>query len=207
MGDIVRNILDIAQKSLHDPGIDYVTLARDTDHKINLLDKELEKKSVEILALRQPMAIDLRLVISSIRIAVMMERMGDLSKNTVKRAATIKWSIPEDIISQIDELISTICSMFDTVLDGIANMQYAKAVEECKKDAFVDQLYKKSFEQLQEMMKEDTAHLDHIQQVIFAIKNLERVGDYVTKIAKTLYYIITGEAPSKAMFMESTLVV
>ncbi len=193
MGSLVKDLLNLANKSLHEVDIDYVELAKSTDKKINNYDLEIEQQATNILALRQPMAIDLRQAISALKLAVIMERMGDLAKNVTKRSRRIESSLREDFKSDINNMTVLISSMLEDVLEAFKKNDDVIACSIPERDKPVDMIYTGLMDKLETDMLDNPSHIKSNIQIIFAIKNIERIGDYVTKIAKITHYIITGE--------------
>jgi phosphate transport system protein len=197
MGHLVQEMLRLAESALKDTSINLVDTARTTDKKINAYDAEIEHQSVKILALRQPMAVDLRLVSSALKIAVIMERMGDLAKNTVKRASRITSPIPDPILADISKMADIIFVMLSEVLIAFQKTDSAKANEVVIRDYEVDDIYRGLMQTLQNTMMAAPDTVPSVIQLIFAVKNIERIGDYVTKTAKIVHYIVSGERAAK----------
>lgn len=197
MGKLVIEMLSIAKLALTDTMHEYVDQAKFTDKKINNYDIEIERKAIALIALRQPMAIDLRLVISAIKLAVIMERMGDLAKNTVKRSAKIGMSLPKDIEEQTVKMIDIIVDMLENVLTAFKDKDDEAALDICKYDEEVDDIYHALTLEIEKQMSVHSNKIDAYMQMIMSIKNIERIGDYVTKFAKILHYIVCGEMAIK----------
>jgi len=193
MGLLVRDLLHIAEQSLRDPEADLLPLARATDKKVNALDTEIERQATAILALRQPMAIDLRMAISALRIAVIMERMGDLAKNTVKRRAKMTMPLSENITRQVSAMITIIASMMEHALTAFQEKNTQQAYEVVLRDGEVDIIYHQLMDELQQDLLNFPQAALSILQVIFAVRNIERIGDYTSKTANMVHYILAGE--------------
>jgi phosphate transport system protein len=196
MGLLVRDMISLAEKSFSEIGTSFVEIAEATDKKVNNYDYEIETQALTILALRQPMAVDLRQVISAFKVAVILERMGDLSKNTTKRASMITTKMPDAISIKIKKMFQIIINMLELALEAFQNSDKAKALMVCEFDGEVDEIYALLMNKLQEEMVTDLKNIPSSMQIIFAIKNIERIGDYVTKFAKIIYYIVSGEGIS-----------
>jgi phosphate transport system protein len=204
MGKLVREIILIADKSFQDNENDYVALAKATDKKVNNFDLQIEQQATSLLALRQPMAIDLRQVISALKIAVILERMGDLGKNTTKRAKKINAPLPEDWTNDIRNMADIIANMLSDVLDAFKEFNKEKAEAVWAKDAEVDEIYYSLMGKLQSDMVTSPQNIPSTLQIIFAVRNIERIGDYVTKLAKIVYYIVSGERVTKTKKPKTT---
>lgn len=197
MGGLVIDMLKLADRAVKERTEDLAELAQSTDKKINALDTEIEKKATRILALRQPMAIDLRMAVSALRIAVIMERMGDLAKKTAKRAPLIEITLSSEVMSDITNMINLVIEMLEESLDAFQKNDNIRLDDVCLKDVQVDQIYHALKKNLQKAMVDEPEKVPSLMQIIFAIKNIERIGDYVTKVSKLFYYIATGERVSK----------
>jgi phosphate transport system protein len=193
MGTLLQKMLEIAEESLSPKGDDYVLLALETDKQINSLDFLIEQQATSMLALRQPVGIDLRMVTSALKAAVILERMGDLAKNTVKRTARMTLPIPDSTIANIRSMMRIISGMLSETLDAFAKTDKQKVFVVCGKDDEVDALYYELIFDVQTQMAANPDAIRSYMQVIFAVKNIERIGDYVTKLAKMVYYIVSGE--------------
>lgn len=197
MAGLARDMLVIASKSISQPGDDFIQIAKRTDRKINELDMQIEQQAIAILALRQPMAIDLRQAVSALKLAVIMERVGDLAKNTAKRTSRVETSINLAWKDEIQKMINIILGMFENVITAFETQDKEVARSVWVKDAEVDAIYSQLMDVIQQEMANTQQGIQSLVQMIFALKNIERIGDYVTKIAKIIFYILSGEkAPS-----------
>jgi phosphate transport system protein len=199
MGLLVRDLVRIAEESMQEHAADFVALAKATDKKVNHLDNEIEKQATAILALRQPMAIDLRLSISVLKIAVIMERMGDLAKNTVKRASKMHIPPSAHATGQITTMSNIIIEMLEESLAAFQERNVEKAQAVMLRDGEVDNIYHQLMAELQDAMIEKPEAIPSIMQVIFAVKNIERIGDYVSKTANIVHYIVSGKKLAKPL--------
>lgn len=197
MGELVVEMLALAGTALNERTEDLADLAQLTDKKINALDEKIEKKATRLLALRQPMAIDLRMAVSALKIAVIMERMGDLAKKAAKRAPYIKCDVSEDKMARIQDMIRVVSEMMKESLDAFKTHDNIRMDAVCLKDAEVDKNYHELKKELQDQMVSHPEDVPSLMLIIFAIRNIERIGDYVTKVSKIFYYIATGERVSK----------
>jgi phosphate transport system protein len=197
MGKLVKDLLIIANQSLQELGTDYYEVARSTDAKINEYDLLIERQAITILALRQPMAIDLRYAVSALKLAVIMERMGDLAKNTSKRAAELTISLTDEIRNNIQKMSKIIEEMVEAALEAFKKNDTEQARIAALRDDEVDEIYYALLNKLSASTSESPLHAPDYLQVIFAIKNLERIGDYVAKFAQIINYIVTGERQIK----------
>lgn len=194
IGLLVRKMLLIQGETLNNPNIDNIANAENLDIKINEQDLEIEQYATTLIATRQPLAIDLRQITSAIKIAVIMERMGDLSKNITRRISPHRADIPKDIIQHLNKMNEIILEMLDKVLASIKDMDIENALSVIEQDARVDSIYVTLLGKLSEIIADNKPMTESLIQLTIAIKNIERIGDYITKVAKILYYIVTGSS-------------
>lgn len=192
MFDKVNELIHFADSHLGGANDGDYKLAMEQDIYINKLESSVEEMAVSVLALRQPMAIDLRFIVSAMKVSSVLESIGDLAKNTVKRIAGMENSIPENTLfslRKIADLAFTILShSFNTFVSG--NIQDLDSVLD--EDNAIDHLYKELFlASQQEMLSRPETSL-MFRDVVFIAKNFERIGDYSGKIALATRYIVTG---------------
>jgi phosphate transport system protein len=165
------------------------------DAAIDAMQRAIEERAVETIALRQPVAIDLREVIAILRIATELERIGDLAKNIGKRVLTInREHLPRQSMHGIGHLATLTLAQLWDVLDSAANHDIAKAIEVWKQDADLDRLYTSLFREILSGMMEDPGTVTVGIHLLFCTKNLERIGDHATNIAEAVYYMVSGRA-------------
>ncbi len=164
-----------------------------TDARVDALDVQVQQQTVQLLALRQPMAVDLRVVLSSIKIAAALERIADYAKNTAKRSIVLaQGNSPASAVSGIDRLGRLVRTALKDVLDAFAEEDVEKAHDVWQRDEEIDQVYTSVFRELLTYMMEDPRNITACTHLLFCAKNLERIGDHVTNIAENAYYVLTG---------------
>lgn len=172
------------------------TLARaviDRDGKLDVAQREIDKKATLLLALRQPMAIDLREVLSAMKIAADLERIGDLARNIAKRTLVLNQSEPVQLTRSIDRMGRIANARLKDVLDAHAKRSVPGAVHVWEQDDEIDAQYTSLFRELLTYMMEDPRTISPCAHLLFVAKNIERIGDHCTNIAETVHYLITGE--------------
>jgi phosphate transport system protein len=193
MGGHAEAILtDSVQALLRRDG-DLAMRAIEADRRVDGLDAEIENEVVRMLALRQPVANDLRAVVSALKIAQSLERIADHAKNGAKRALIITQAPPMEQTRGILRLSEVARDMLRSVLDAYANGDKDAAVAVRDRDADLDRLYDGYFRECLTYMMEDSRHITPSTHLLFIAKNLERIGDHCTNIAENIYYIQTGE--------------
>jgi len=165
----------------------------DGDAQIDGLEHEVERLAVKLLALRQPMAIDLRGIIGAMRIAGDLERMGDLAANIAKRSIALAQSREIASLWVIPSMAALVQAMVKEVLDAYVEQDLAKAEHVWQSDREVDEMYNSLFRQLLTYMMEDPRNITSCTHLLFVAKNLERIGDHATNMAEIITYRQTGE--------------
>ncbi|MBN9490459.1 MAG: phosphate signaling complex protein PhoU [Alphaproteobacteria bacterium] len=164
------------------------------DARVDALDVAVQEQTVKLLALRQPMAIDLRVVLSSIKIAAALERIADYAKNTAKRGIVLaQASPPMSAVAGIDRLGRLVRSALKDVLDAFADDDVGKARDVWNRDEEIDQVYTGLFRELLTYMMEDPRTITACTHLMFMAKNIERAGDHVTNIAELVSFRSTGQ--------------
>ena len=162
------------------------------DSKVDTLQHEIEDKAVLTIARRQPMAVDLREVVSALRIANDLERIGDLAKNIAKRVALTGDFHPQKLIRGVEHMAAMVLGQLKKVLDSYAGHDLAKALTVWNGDEEIDAMCTSLFRELITYMMEDPRNITFCMHLMFTAKNIERMGDHATNIAETVYFMIEG---------------
>ena len=169
------------------------------DARVDALDNAVQEQTVKLLALRQPMAVDLRVILSSIKIAAALERIGDYAKNTAKRTIVLNnVTAPPAAVTGIDRLGRLVRTALKDVLDAFADDDVAKAHDVWNRDEEIDQVYTGLFRELLTYMMEDPRTITACTHLLFMAKNIERAGDHVTNIAELVSFRSTGQSFAEA---------
>jgi phosphate transport system protein len=163
------------------------------DEKLDAMELAVEEKAILTIAKRQPMARDLRTIMVAIRIASDLERIGDLAKNIAKRAHAIYDNIPRRLTKGLERMGDLSQAQVKLVLDAFAATDDVKALEVWRHDEDIDALYNSIFRELLTYMMEDPRMIGACTHLLFAAKNIERIGDHATNIAENIYYLVNGE--------------
>jgi phosphate transport system protein len=172
-----------------------VTLARDviaTDHQIDLKEVEIEEDCLKILALHQPVAQDLRLVVSALKINNDLERIGDLGVNIAERVIYLSQQPPVPIPFDFENMWKLSLDMVRRALDAMVrqDLQLAKLV--CEDDDAVDAINKEMYHRVYEGIKKSPEHVESLIHYLSISRHLERVADYATNICEDVIYMIDG---------------
>ncbi len=164
------------------------------DSAIDALQREIEEKAILTIARRQPMAIDLREIVSALRVSNDLERIGDLAKNIAKRVGELNGDFhPQKLIRGVEHMSGLVLGQLKQVLDAYAGRDLAKALAVWKGDQEVDAMCTSLFRELLTYMMEDPRNITFCIHLMFSAKNIERAGDHATNIAETVYYMIEGQ--------------
>ncbi|MGV8995557.1 MAG: phosphate signaling complex protein PhoU [Parvibaculaceae bacterium] len=195
MGGLTESQLAGAIEAVSRRDSELANMAVSQDRRIDMLEREIEARAVRVIALRQPMASDLREAISAIKISSDLERIGDLSKNIAKRALVIQgdFDTPQRLIQGIARMGRLAQGQLKSVLDACSNRDAQLAVEVWKGDEEIDEMYNSIFRELLTYMMEDPRTIGVCTHLLFIAKNVERIGDHATNVAETVYYVATGE--------------
>lgn len=186
--------------------VEYSTLALQTrdaklaqqlvanDRNIDDFQHNLEERAIGLIARRQPLASDLREIVSVIRIAYDLERIGDLAKNLAKRTiAIVGDSGVVGASASLTPLATRARDQLNRVMQAYRGRDDKAAMQVWASDKEIDALHTALFRELLTYMMEDPRHIGACTHLLFCAKNLERVGDHATNIAETVHYIVTGE--------------
>jgi phosphate transport system protein len=164
------------------------------DKAVDVLQREIEEDSIAMIARRQPLATDLREIVSALRVAGDLERIGDLAKNTAKRALALDGEYrAQKQLRGVEHMSEIAIEQLKSVLDAYSNHDDARAIEVWKRDGEIDAIYTSLFRELLTYMMEDPRHITLCTHLLFAAKNIERIGDHATNIAETVHYLVIGE--------------
>jgi phosphate transport system protein len=164
----------------------------EADRRIDALEAEIENLAVQIIALRAPMADDLREVVAALKIAGVVERIGDYAKNIAKRVAAIEESPNLKPLSLLPEMARIVAEMVRAALDAFVARDPERAAEVCERDRAVDDFHNSIFRTLLTFMMENPNNITPATHLLFVAKNLERMGDHATNIAEMVYFAATG---------------
>ncbi len=198
MGHNVEKQIADALDALGSRDADLAQRAITIDASIDVLQHQIEEKSVLTIARRQPMAIDLREIIGAVRIANDLERMGDLAKNIGKRVGPLSEDLhPANLMLGVERMGELVLGRIRQVLDSYANRELDLALSVWNGDEEINSACTSLFRELLTYMMEDPRNITYCLHLMFCAKNIERMGDHATNIAETVYYIIEGRAISE----------
>lgn len=198
MGGMVEEAIAQASTALTTGDVELAQTVRKADKAIDALELEVNEDAARIIALRQPIASDLRTVLSVFRVSMNLERIGDYAKNIAKRSqAVIELpSVPGDTAA-IKRMARQVEVMLKDVLDAYIQKDADLAEDVRQRDLEVDQMYSGLFREYLTHMMEDPSHITACMHLHFMAKNIERMGDHVTSVAEQVIYLVTGEMPDE----------
>jgi phosphate transport system protein len=160
------------------------------DGRIDALQQEIEERALKLLALRQPMAVDLRDTLAAIKIAGELERIGDLAKNIAKRALVLNREPPIRLTQSLARMGKAAQNQLKQVLDAFSSRNAEEAESVWQRDGEIDEIYNSLFRELLTYMMEDPRTIGLCTHLLFVAKNIERSGDHCTNIAEVVYHMV-----------------
>ncbi|MDA0784661.1 MAG: phosphate signaling complex protein PhoU [Proteobacteria bacterium] len=194
MGGLAESQLENAIEALQKRDSSRAEDAIDNDHRIDDLHVEIDEMAIRLLALRQPMATDLRHIVTALKVAPIVERIGDYSKNVAKRTIALNQMPPVKPLFTIPRMGRLVREMIKDVLDAFSNNDVAMAREVWARDKEVDDMYDSLFRELLTYMMEDARNITACTHLLFVARNIERIGDLATNIAELIHYQVEGRA-------------
>lgn len=193
MGARAETAVIAAMKALREHDSDLAVKIRAEDKIIDHLETEVERLVVRTIALRAPMADDLRELIAALKMSAVIERIGDYAKNIAKRVPQMEGKMPPNAPEQLDRMGDIVVEMIRNAMDAYAkrNIDLARAVS--VRDNDVDQLNKDLFVDFVAYVAKNPKNATEVAHLLFTAKNLERIGDHTTNVAQMIYFTETGE--------------
>jgi phosphate transport system protein len=193
MGGLCEVQIDAAVDALVTRNIDAAMLVVEDDKRLDALEMEAEALAVRIIALRAPLADDLREIVAALKMAGVLERIGDYAKNIAKRASALAQAQPIEPAVIVPEMARAVIGMIRDVLDAFVDRNEALALAVCERDRQVDDFYNSLFRSLLTFMMENPHYITPSTHLLFVAKNLERIGDHATAIGEMVHFAVTGQ--------------
>jgi len=195
MGGLVERLLAQGFDALEKRDPNLAEAAAASDRAIDLLERDIQELTILMIAKRQPLANDLRHIMTVLKIAGDLERIGDLAKNIAKRALAISGeNHPKPLMAGLKHMVELAFSQLKDVLDAYAERDSEKAVAVWRHDERIDAMYNSLFRELLTYMMEDPRNIGLCTHLLFAAKNIERIGDHTTNIAENVHFLVHGKA-------------
>ena len=198
MGGLVEDAIRLGAQSLETRDEELAEQVRAADKSVDALEDLINEQAARIIALRAPTAIDLRLILSVIKISANLERIGDYAKNMAKRTSVLA-TMPtvNSSTGSIRRMARAVEDMLKDALDAYIQRDADLAMAVIARDEDVDQMYNALFRQFLTYMMEDQSNITACMHLHFIAKNVERMGDHVTAIAEQTVYLVTGQHPDE----------
>ncbi|MCR5869414.1 MULTISPECIES: phosphate signaling complex protein PhoU [unclassified Sphingomonas] len=195
MGGLAEEAISDAMTALERGDVALAKQVRAKDKAIDAIEAEVEKLAVRVIALRAPMADDLRDCVAALKIAGVVERIGDYAKNIAKRVPLIHTSGSDRIeaISVIPAMAQLASEMVHEVLDAFSARDAEGAIRVIERDNRLDDFYDSIFRTLVTYMVENPRTVSEVAHLLFVAKNIERIGDHATNVAEMVYFAATGQ--------------
>jgi phosphate transport system protein len=162
------------------------------DAKVDELQRELDNLAIRLLALRQPMARDLREIFAALKIGADLERICDYAANVAKRSIALSQTPPIQPVHALPRMGTLALALVKDVIDAYVERDADKALEVWRSDEELDEMYSSLFREFLTYMMEDPRNIGACTHLLFMAKNIERIGDHATNIAEDLYYLVHG---------------
>ncbi len=193
MGARAEAAVVAAMKALRVHDVDAAATVRTDDKIIDNLETDVERLVVRTIALRAPMADDLRELIAALKMSAVIERIGDYAKNIAKRVPQMNGKIPSSAMEQLAGMGEIVVEMIRTAMDAYAKRDVDLARAVTVRDDVVDQLNKDLFVDFVAYVVKNPENATEVAHLLFTAKNLERIGDHTTNVAQMIYFTETGE--------------
>ncbi len=190
MGGRVRTAVGNGIMALAERDLDLAQTLIGLDAEIDSMQHEIETKVIETIARRQPLAVDLRELVSAFHIVNDLERIGDLVKNICKRALIMDAAPPAKLLRGIKRVSTPVLNQLELVLDSYAERDAAKGLSVWSSDKEIDAAHGALLRGLLTYMLEDPRNIVFCAHLLFCSKNLERMGDHTTNIAESVHYMV-----------------
>lgn len=193
MGSMVEELIQKAVQALVKRDDNLANQVVADDKKIDEMQLKIDETCLTLLALRQPTAIDLRTIASTMKIVTDLERMGDQAVNIAESAMQANKQAPLKTFEDLPPMVNAVQKMVHEALDAFVNRSAETAQAVCRSDDKVDTLYHRIFGELLSLMKENGDNVSRALHLLLVARNLERIGDHATNIAEDVVYLVQGK--------------
>jgi phosphate transport system protein len=194
MGGQVELAIDNGTRSLLKLDRELADVTIIADQRIDDMQRRIDDMAVSMIARRQPMASDLRAIMTSVHVAADLERIGDMAKQLARRSLKLEGlNLQPTFYNGVKNMTSLVMGQVKEALDAYGNRDAAHAVQVCNRDDEVDAMHTSLFRELLTYMMEDPRNITTCTHLLFCAKSLERIGDHATNIAERAYYLATGK--------------
>jgi phosphate transport system protein len=198
MGGLAESKLAAATDSVARRDSDLAARVVEGDEQVDRLERELDNLAIRLLALRQPMARDLREIVAALKIAADLERICDYAANVAKRSIALAQSPPIQPVHALPRMAQLALVLVKDVIDAYVGRDADKAIRVWNSDEELDGMYSSLFREFLTYMMEDPRNIGPCTHLLFMAKNIERIGDHATNIAENVYYLVHGTPLTEA---------
>jgi phosphate transport system protein len=192
MGGLAESQLAAAIEAVIKRDSELAARVIEDDDKVDQLERDLDNLAIRLLALRQPMARDLREIVAALKIASDLERICDYAANVAKRSIALSQSPAIHPVYALPRMTQFALLLVKDVIDAYVERDADKAIEVWNRDKELDEMYSSLFREFLTYMMEDPRNIGGCTHLLFMAKNIERIGDHATNIAENLYYLVHG---------------
>jgi phosphate transport system protein len=198
MGGRAESQLAAAIDAVQKRDSDLATSVIEGDQRVDQLERDLDNQAVRLLALRQPMARDLREIVAALKIGSDLERICDYAANVAKRSIVLSQAAPIAPVHALPRMARLALILVKDVIDAYVERDADKAIVVWKRDEELDEMYSGLFREYLTYMMEDPRNIGIYTHLLFMAKNVERIGDHATNIAEDVYYVVHGTPLTQA---------
>jgi phosphate transport system protein len=198
MGGLAESQLSAAIEAVVKRDSDLAATVVQGDAQVDQLEQDVDGMVVRLLALRQPMARDLREILAALRIAADLERICDYAANVAKRSIALNQAPPVRPVYALPRMARLAETLTKDVLDSYVERDAERALVVWARDEELDEMYSGLFRELLTYMMEDPRNITACTHLLFMAKNIERIGDHATNIAETVYFLVHGKPLTQA---------
>lgn len=202
MGGLVEKQVSDAIRALKDRDVKIAARVIEQDDQVDQMEEDIDKEAIRLLAIRQPMAVDLRVIAMAMKISNDLERIGDYASNMAKRAISLAEQPPLKPLYTIPHMGQITQAMVKQILDAYVERDSAKAMAAWHRDNEVDQLYDSLFRELMTYMLEEPRNIPTCVDLLSVAKHVERIGDHACNIAEKIHYMVHSERINRMPFPE-----
>lgn len=193
MGSLTESLLADSMNAITILDKDAVERIVQSDKKINEYRAKIDTQIMTLLVKRAPMAIDLRITITALRISQDLERIGDLAKGNAKKMLPLPLDLSQDLLKSLKRLGSTVENQLNKSLDAYIKKSKEAAIEVIGLDEGVNKLAYLAIKEILAFLSKDAKNIEFATNLLFVAKNLERAGDHIRRISENIYYLVEGD--------------
>jgi phosphate transport system protein len=193
MGSLTESLLADSMNAITILDKDAVGRIVQSDKKINDYRAKIDTQIMTLLVKRAPMAIDLRITITALRISQDLERIGDLGKGNAKKMLPLPLDLSQDLLKSLKRLGSTVENQLNKSLDAYIKKSKEAAIEVIGLDEGVNNLAYLAIKEILAFLSKDAKNIEFATNLLFVAKNLERAGDHIRRISENIYYLVEGD--------------